>query len=86
MHSGGVPTVMILHSSFSIVSTDEVNFLHIYTNMAVVDLFLMGFSTIVIVFTIVICYCTIVIVAKFDYHPVLLETLHQHVDHASASL
>ena len=32
----------------------------------------MTFITIVIVFTIMICYCTIVIVVKFDYRPALL--------------
>ena len=40
--------------------------------MATYTLLFMTFITIVIVFTIVICYCTIVIVVKFDYRPALL--------------
>ena len=55
----------------------EVNLLQNHTNITVADLHTHNFNaiqTIVIVFTIVICYCTIVIVVKFDYHPALMET------------
>ena len=46
-----------------------------YTNITVANLRthnLMTFSTIVMVFTIVICSYIIVILEKFDYHPALM--------------
>ena len=52
----------------------KVNLSHNFTYTTVGDLptLLMTFSTIVIVFTIVICSCTIMIVVDFSYHPALL--------------
>ena len=41
--------------------------------MTFVHIILMTFSTIVIVFTIVICYSTFVIVVKYDYCPALVH-------------
>ena len=52
----------------------KVNLSHNFTYTAVGDLptlLIMTFSTIVIVFTIVICSCTIMIVVDFSYHPAL---------------
>ena len=54
----------------------KVNLLHNFTYTAVADLpklLLMAFSTIVIVFTVVICFCPIVIVVDFSYRPALFE-------------